>query len=64
MSSTTLKIAVLAGDGIGPEVMREAIKVLTNDADKHYDRRVVTALAQYVENHPTKLDGLGIAKQA
>jgi 3-isopropylmalate dehydrogenase len=28
MSSTTLKIAVLAGDGIGPEVMREAIKVL------------------------------------
>jgi 3-isopropylmalate dehydrogenase len=28
MSSTILKIAVLAGDGIGPEVMREAIKVL------------------------------------
>ncbi len=28
MSSSTLKIAVLAGDGIGPEVMREAIKVL------------------------------------
>ncbi|MDB6108537.1 MAG: 3-isopropylmalate dehydrogenase, partial [Pedosphaera sp.] len=28
MSSTVLKIAALAGDGIGPEVMREAIKVL------------------------------------
>jgi 3-isopropylmalate dehydrogenase len=28
MSSTVLKIAVLAGDGIGPEVMREAMKVL------------------------------------
>ncbi|MEP6662557.1 MAG: 3-isopropylmalate dehydrogenase [Verrucomicrobiota bacterium] len=28
MSSTVLKIASLAGDGIGPEVMREAIKVL------------------------------------
>src|SRR6201995_3183300 len=28
MSSSTLKIAALAGDGIGPEVMREAIKVL------------------------------------
>jgi 3-isopropylmalate dehydrogenase len=28
MSSATLKIAALAGDGIGPEVMREAIKVL------------------------------------
>ena len=28
MSSESLKIAVLAGDGIGPEVMREAVKVL------------------------------------
>ena len=28
MSSKILKIAALAGDGIGPEVMREAIKVL------------------------------------
>jgi 3-isopropylmalate dehydrogenase len=28
MSSTRFKIAALAGDGIGPEVMREAIKVL------------------------------------
>src|SRR6266581_3962775 len=28
MSSTDFKIASLAGDGIGPEVMREAIKVL------------------------------------
>lgn len=28
MSSTPLKIAALAGDGIGPEVMQEAIKVL------------------------------------
>src|SRR5438034_7127896 len=28
MSSTAFKIAALAGDGIGPEVMREAIKVL------------------------------------
>ncbi len=28
MSSTVFKIASLAGDGIGPEVMREAIKIL------------------------------------
>lgn len=28
MSSQTFKVAALAGDGIGPEVMREAIKVL------------------------------------
>ena len=26
--TTTLKIAALAGDGIGPEIMQEAIKVL------------------------------------
>ena len=29
------KVAVLAGDGIGPEVMREAIKVLTAAGTKH-----------------------------
>src|SRR6266550_3482217 len=28
MNSETFNIAALAGDGIGPEVMREAIKVL------------------------------------
>ncbi len=28
MNSTILKIAALAGDGIGPEVMREALKIL------------------------------------
>ena len=28
MSSKNFKVAALAGDGIGPEVMREAIKVL------------------------------------
>ena len=28
MSSKILRVAALAGDGIGPEVMREAIKVL------------------------------------
>ena len=28
MSKQTYKIAALAGDGIGPEVMREALKVL------------------------------------
>jgi len=28
MDLQTFKVAALAGDGIGPEVMREAIKVL------------------------------------
>lgn len=36
MSSTHLKIAALAGDGIGPEVMREAIKVLRAAADQFH----------------------------
>ena len=34
MSSKSLKIAALAGDGIGPEVMREALKVLRATAAK------------------------------
>lgn len=34
MTSKTLKIAALAGDGIGPEVMREALKVLGATAKK------------------------------
>ena len=33
--STTLKIAVLAGDGIGPEVMAEALKILRRCAELH-----------------------------
>ncbi len=34
MSHPTFKIAVLAGDGIGPEVMSEARRVLDNVASK------------------------------
>src|SRR5882672_6271848 len=36
---TTLKIAALAGDGIGPEVMREAIKVL-RAVEKKFSMRI------------------------
>jgi 3-isopropylmalate dehydrogenase len=35
MSNTTLKIAVLAGDGIGPETSREAVKVLRAVEKRH-----------------------------
>jgi 3-isopropylmalate dehydrogenase len=35
MSSKTLRIAALAGDGIGPEVMREALKVLAAVGHKY-----------------------------
>jgi isocitrate/isopropylmalate dehydrogenase len=34
MSSNTYRIAALAGDGIGPEVMREALSVLRAVGDK------------------------------
>ena len=35
MSANTLRIAALAGDGIGPEVMREALKVLRAATQAH-----------------------------
>jgi 3-isopropylmalate dehydrogenase len=34
MSNKSYKIAVLAGDGIGPEVMKEAVKVLDKVSEK------------------------------
>jgi len=34
MSSNTYRIAALAGDGIGPEVMREALGVLRAVGEK------------------------------
>ena len=50
-------IAVLGGDGIGPEVMKEAIKVLEVIALKtgvtfNYTNALVGASAIDIENHP------------
>jgi 3-isopropylmalate dehydrogenase len=42
MSTTERKIAALAGDGIGPEVMREAIKVLRALERKHALGLIIT----------------------
>jgi 3-isopropylmalate dehydrogenase len=42
MSSQTFKVAALAGDGIGPEVMREAIKVLRAVENKFHVRFEIT----------------------
>ncbi len=52
------KIAVLAGDGIGPEVMTEAVKVLNAAAlkfsfDLHYDYADVGGIA--IDNHGAAL---------
>lgn len=44
MSSRTYRIAALAGDGIGPEVMREALKVL-RAVESRYDLKLEVAEA-------------------
>ncbi len=44
-NSTKLNICVLPGDGIGPEVTREAVRILKFVADTHsYDFRFTEAL--------------------
>lgn len=57
MSSTILKIAALAGDGIGPEVMREAIKVLRVVENKF-------ALALKITEAPVGWAGIDAAGKA
>lgn len=41
----------------------DAVQHMLKDADKLYDRRVVTALINYIENRANKLDWLGGVKQ-
>ena len=57
MSSKTFKIAALAGDGIGPEVMREALKVLRAVGQKF-------GLAFAVTEAPVGWAGIDAAGQA
>ncbi|MEI6356688.1 MAG: 3-isopropylmalate dehydrogenase [Verrucomicrobiota bacterium] len=57
MSSKTLKIAALAGDGIGPEVMRAAIQVLRAIEKKH-------ALAFAITEAPVGWAGIDASGQA
>src|SRR2546425_1283055 len=57
MSSKAFKIAALAGDGIGPEVMREAIKVL-RATEKKFDFKLEIIEA------PVGWAGIDFAKKA
>jgi PAS domain S-box-containing protein len=41
-----------------------AVESMMRDADKSYDRRVVIALANYIENRPSKLEWLTAVKPA
>ncbi|HEU0118211.1 MAG TPA: HD domain-containing phosphohydrolase, partial [Alphaproteobacteria bacterium] len=42
---------------------KDAVENMMRDVDKVFDRRVVLALANYIENRPNKLDWLTTAKQ-
>ncbi len=42
MTNREFKIAILAGDGVGPEIMQEALKVLQVLSDKNHIRLVFT----------------------
>ena len=42
MTSREFQIAVFAGDGIGPEIMKEALKILRIISDKHHINLVLT----------------------
>lgn len=43
---------------------KDAVQIMLKDADKVYDRRVVVALANFIENRPNKLDWLKVAKSS
>ena len=55
MATNSKKILILAGDGIGPEVMREAIKVLRAAAKKYIDpdKRPAVAKQHGVQQYGT-----------
>ncbi len=59
------QIAVLAGDGIGPEVTAEALKVLrAADADLDFHEAPVGGLAYDLTGHPLPEETLALCKQA
>ncbi|EIJ44344.1 3-isopropylmalate dehydrogenase [Beggiatoa alba B18LD] len=65
----TQTIAVLAGDGIGPEIMAEAVKVLnvlkTSDGlDIALEEGLVGGIAYDVKGHPLPPETLALAKRA
>ena len=44
--------------------LKDAFEQMMRDADKAFDRRVLVALSNYLENRPAKLDWLTQTKQA
>jgi 3-isopropylmalate dehydrogenase len=64
MTRNTMKVAVFAGDGIGPEIMREAVRVLETLAlpGLEMTEGLVGAAAFRAHGHPLPPESLAIAK--
>lgn len=61
----TKKIAVLAGDGIGSEIMAQAIKVLrAMDLPLNYEEALVGGVAYAAHGHPLPESTLQLAKES
>ena len=61
-----MKIAVFAGDGIGPEVTAQAVRILhaLDLPDLHFDDGLVGAAAYRATGHPLPPETLAIARNA
>ena len=61
----TKKVAVLAGDGIGSEIMAQALKVLKAlDLDLTYEEALVGGVAYAAYGHPLPESTLKLAKES
>ena len=61
----TKKVAVLAGDGIGSEIMAQALKVLKAlDLDLVYEEALVGGVAYAAYGHPLPESTLKLAKES
>ena len=61
----SLKIAVVAGDGIGPEVTAEAVKVLKNvRSDLEFEEGLIGGIAYDETGHPLPPETLDLCKKS
>src|SRR5579872_4726964 len=59
------KIAVLAGDGIGPEVTAEAVKVLrATGVDFNFEEALIGGAAYDSKRHPLPQETLDLCKES
>ena len=60
-----MKIAILPGDGIGPEIMNQAVKVMNALGEKFETETVPVGGAAYAaQGHPLPESTLKVAKEA